>query len=452
MSLETRDRFGAPSAVAPGKRLFLAALFVSVVASAAGTEITVRDEAPPPSPTCRFVGGRWFDGERFVSASYASVNGILTDRAPDGTECRVELGDRYVIAPLGEAHIHSLNEVSAIREQIAHFMTKGVFYAMVQDSIFEIGPEIRSQVNRPDTVDVVYAQGPLVGPQYGTLQDIYQRLLDAGAFGTRKSLKELDTREIFLVEDASDLAAKWDRLVTKNRDIVKVLLAFSDQYNERRSRAGASDKPRPGIDPALLPEIVQRAHAAGLRVSTHVETAGDIEAAVQAGADIIAHLPGWRIGVAAGYAEGDLAPFRISPSVARQAARQGTVVVTTTTPKAWLSNTEESLPRWAELHASNLELLLRHGVTVALGSDDRGGLVPREVKNLAELGVIDAPALLRLATETTPRFIFPKRRIGRLAEGYEASFIALDGNPLEDLANLDKISLWVKQGHSVGGK
>jgi imidazolonepropionase-like amidohydrolase len=42
--------------------------------------------------------------------------------------------------------------------------------------------------------------------------------------------------------------------------------------------------------------------------------------------------------------------------------------------------------------------------------------------------------------------IFPKRRIGVLREGYEASFLALEGNPLEDLRNVRKIKVRFKQG------
>jgi imidazolonepropionase-like amidohydrolase len=48
--------------------------------------------------------------------------------------------------------------------------------------------------------------------------------------------------------------------------------------------------------------------------------------------------------------------------------------------------------------------------------------------------------------ETTPRSIYPGRKIGRLAEGYEASFLTLARNPLEDLGAVDSIAVRVKQG------
>jgi imidazolonepropionase-like amidohydrolase len=50
-------------------------------------------------------------------------------------------------------------------------------------------------------------------------------------------------------------------------------------------------------------------------------------------------------------------------------------------------------------------------------------------------------------TEDTPKTIFPKRKIGALKEGYEASFLALESNPLDDLTNVRKIRYRFKQGY-----
>jgi imidazolonepropionase-like amidohydrolase len=46
----------------------------------------------------------------------------------------------------------------------------------------------------------------------------------------------------------------------------------------------------------------------------------------------------------------------------------------------------------------------------------------------------------------TPRIIFPGRKIGALQEGYEASFLAPGGNPIEDLNNVNNIRLRFRQG------
>jgi hypothetical protein len=54
------------------------------------------------------------------------------------------------------------------------------------------------------------------------------------------------------------------------------------------------------------------------------------------------------------------------------------------------------------------------------------------------LGVFDNLSLLMMWSETTPGSIFPKRKLCSLREGYEASFLALEGSPLEDLLNVRK--------------
>jgi imidazolonepropionase-like amidohydrolase len=49
-------------------------------------------------------------------------------------------------------------------------------------------------------------------------------------------------------------------------------------------------------------------------------------------------------------------------------------------------------------------------------------------------------------SENTVRTIFPERRVGALSEGYEASFIAVEGNPLTDFGSVKKIKFRFKQG------
>jgi imidazolonepropionase-like amidohydrolase len=54
--------------------------------------------------------------------------------------------------------------------------------------------------------------------------------------------------------------------------------------------------------------------------------------------------------------------------------------------------------------------------------------------------------LLKMWTVTAAQTIFPRRKIGHLREGYEASFIVLRGNPLENFERVKDIQLRFKQG------
>ena len=68
---------------------------------------------------------------------------------------------------------------------------------------------------------------------------------------------------------------------------------------------------------------------------------------------------------------------------------------------------------------------------------------------LAALDVFTNAELLRARSEVTPQAIFPKRRIGRIAPGYGASFILLARNPLEDLRATGEIVRRFKQGVEI---
>jgi imidazolonepropionase-like amidohydrolase len=51
-----------------------------------------------------------------------------------------------------------------------------------------------------------------------------------------------------------------------------------------------------------------------------------------------------------------------------------------------------------------------------------------------------------LWSQSTPRAIFPSRRVGCLEDGCEASFLVLDGDPSRDLSRTGSIRLRVKDG------
>ncbi|HEU4521154.1 MAG TPA: tetratricopeptide repeat protein, partial [Thermoanaerobaculia bacterium] len=78
---------------------------------------------------------------------------------------------------------------------------------------------------------------------------------------------------------------------------------------------------------------------------------------------------------------------------------------------------------------------------------DDGRLALAEAENLLRIGAFDPATLLRLWTVDTPQAIFPARKISRLAAGWEASFLVLAANPLEDFRAVRRIATAVKQGH-----
>jgi imidazolonepropionase-like amidohydrolase len=182
--------------------------------------------------------------------------------------------------------------------------------------------------------------------------------------------------------------------------------------------------------------VFKKAHAAGFRVSTHVSNTADFHNAVVAGIDEIAHLP--------------LDTIPIAMEDAKEAARRRIVVITTCSlaenaPPAFLP--KSLLPQVLNMYKENLKRLRQAGVPLAVGSDNPMGSSIEEFLYLQKMGVLDNLTLLKMWTEATPKTIFPKRKIGAFNDGYEASFLALEGNPLDDINNVRKIKLRFKQGN-----
>jgi len=249
----------------------------------------------------------------------------------------------------------------------------------------------------------------------------------------------------YTVDNLTELDKKWPTLLSTHPDFIKTYLLYSDQYARRR------DDPRfyawKGLDPALLPEIVQKAHAAGLRVSTHIENAADFHNALVAGVDEINHMPGFRYG--ADTETHSISEFEISEADARLAARRGTYVVTTLAGSALqLAGAKRSVQD--QLNTKNLALLLRNRVRLALGSDSyRADTLP-EALYINSLHVMSNLQLINIWSSATAATIFPLRKIGKLRDGYEASFIVLNGNPVESFSAVQQIIFEVKQGQVLG--
>ncbi len=373
----------------------------------------------------RFINGLWFDGQGFQPKTVYSVDGRFAMKYQGAVDQTLDLQGKYVIPPFGEAHTHHFMVGMDYQAQMLTYLVQGIFYAKNPNSLSKLTDPIRAAFNKPTSIDVIYANGGLTGSGGHPIQ-IYDFLTERKALpGLTK--EQMPGQAYFVIDSEADLKAQWQAIKAAKPDFIKVYLEFSEEYEARKDDAKYFGQK--GLNPKLLPQIVRFAHRDGLRVSAHINTAMDFHNALQAGVDEITHLPLAKIG------EAD----------ARLAARNRITVVTTT-----LSHRKsDHVTGLAEIHRENLRLLHRLGIKLALGTDDNGKTVLSEAENLHKLGVFDSLTLLKMWTETTAQAIFPRRKIGYLKEGYEASFLALTANPLEDFLNVKKIVLRFKQGQVI---
>ena len=394
----------------------------------------------PASRTIELRNGRWFDGEKFVDRTMYSVDGYFSANRPARVDTVIDLHQGYVVPPFGEAHNHNIDAstAAAARTIVDRYLRDGVFYAQNPANVLRARAGLVGFINVPTGIDVTFSNAALTGPG-GHPLGLYLRNLSRGAMLPTDS--NSTSGFVWTIADRADLEAKWPQILASHPDFIKTMLLYSEEYERRKSDTAFFNWR--GLNPALLPEIARRAHAAGLRVMTHIETAGDFHNALVAGVDEIGHTPGFRGNEKTELP--DFTPFLITDSDAELAAKRGVFVVTTLGGPAGLTDTILRA-RFARLDSLNLAMMKKHHVKIVVGSDSYRTTSVPEAMWISTLGVLSNAELLRAWTETTARAIFPGRKIGALAPGYEASLVVLAADPITDFDNVKRITLRMKQG------
>jgi imidazolonepropionase-like amidohydrolase len=397
----------------------------------------------PRAPVIALRNGHWWSGSTFEDRVMYVVGGVFSAAPPPHVDSTIDLHSGWVVPPFADAHNHNVEYTNPARTDalLAMYVREGVFYDQNPDNLARSRPGLAGRVNVPAGVDVAFANGGLTATG-GHPTGLFLRNLGLGIF-TRA---DGDGGMLWYIDSLPDLDRKWPAILEQRPDFIKTFLLHSEEYRRRRNDSTYFNWR--GLDPALLPEIVRRAHLAGLRVMSHIETAADFHNALAAGVDEIGHIPGFR-----GDEDGRLknaAPYIIADSDAALAARRRVAVITTLgVATRYASDGPDSLLRrqFDSLNAANLRTLKRRKVWLAVGSDAYRTTAVPEAMYLQSLGVLSNAELLDVWTRATPQAIFPARKIGELREGFEATFLVLAGNPLLDFTNTTRIVLRMKQGY-----
>jgi imidazolonepropionase-like amidohydrolase len=398
----------------------------------------------PSLGTYAFEQARWFDGADFRSGTLYSVKGTVTFERPASVDKTVDLSGRYIVPPFAEAHNHNVEPRPDIAEVVRRYLNDGIFYVKIPNNPPRARAALAAHVNQRDSIDVAFANGGLTASG-GHPIPLAQRNLERSG----RTEDWAEGRFYFAIDRIEDLELKWAQVLASKPDFIKVYLQYSEEYEQRRGNPAFTD--RSALNPAILRLIVERAHAAGLPVSCHVETAADFRNAVAAGVDEINHMPGLKP-ERNDWTNVQLERYRITKADAALAARSGTVVVTTIATaiaRIVKANAGEAFREWRDLLIWNLSILKEAGIALAVGSDRYSDTALVEALALAGLGVFSAGELLRMWCDTSARTIFPTRRIGALREGYEASFLVLTGNPIADFNGVRGIQHRFKQGEFI---
>jgi imidazolonepropionase-like amidohydrolase len=188
--------------------------------------------------------------------------------------------------------------------------------------------------------------------------------------------------------------------------------------------------------------VVETAHTLGMKVAAHAHGKQAIDRAIALGVDSIEH---GTYGDSASYslykAHGAyLVPTLLIGQAVAEVAREHPEQLPPSSAKKAL----ETVPHMFK----NLGDAYRAGVKIAFGTDQ--GLVPhgqnaREFALMVKAGM-PAMAAIKAATSSAADLIGDSHDIGSVAPGHYADIVAVKGNPLTDITELEHVQFVMKGG------
>ena len=220
-------------------------------------------------------------------------------------------------------------------------------------------------------------------------------------------------------------------------------------YSDHGVYEGTPDRPVRSIvnfTAAEAAAMVDEAHRLGVKVSAHANGWDGIDAALRAGVDSIEHGQG---------ITDDLADRMVKQKVAwcpTMMAYQYSAKKLGADPRGWM----------IAIHKAAVARAFKRGVRIAFGTD--GGAFPwsmnpaAEAKLMADAGM-PPMSVIRSLTSVAAALLDPlckpgsktcaKSDLGELAPGKHADLVAVAGDPLKDLAELERVTFVMKAGAVV---
>lgn len=387
------------------------------------------------TPNYEFRNGSWFNGNNFIPTTWYSVGGILSKKAPAKIDSVIDLDGRWVIPPLGDAFCSSVADNPSASQQLGFYMEEGIFYLQILGNTQEGRHIVEPQMGKTTTPDGVFANGAVtctLGYPFlkyeGPAQGIRNPQQLAEQYAQLKEGRKMLGDGYWFVDSKTDVDKYWDKIKAANPGVLSIYLLDA---------ANSGGKETKGLTAEAAKAVVKKAHKSKIRVFAHVETADDLRLGLQLGVDGFANLPGsnWD-------GSGDAGRYELNDQDWKKLAKKKTPVI----PLFSHAQTVTPRPGAQTQQAKLLKQMLDNGVNVIAGSDDQQRTIRGEVNYWFQFGDLNYAQAIQILCTNTPQAIFPNRKIGRFEDGYEASFLVLSDNPLQNLLKIRAIAYKVKNG------
>jgi cytosine/adenosine deaminase-related metal-dependent hydrolase len=340
-----------------------------------------------------------WNGAGYEKRSLAIKDGKFIAPAAEATG--MDASFLYLTPPFADAHNHRIDAANPGDPVHAQALAQGIYYAFNPNNIRADGPTL---TGRAGLVDLQSAGGGLTRPG-GHPQPLYEGLAAGGILGSLTAA-DLPGKAFHIVATPDEARAAVAKVKANRAAVIKLYLLDHD-------KPGGGD----GLSAENFAAAVAEAKRLGLMPIVHVESAADVRLATAAKVHALVHLP-YLIDTGR-----DLADLLLTAEDAAALAANGIAVVPTVT----LSHTTydgEKLAAIQSVQRHNLKLLKDAGVRIGLGADRWTLNLHDELAFMRALAIFDGNDMINMATANGAYIAFPERRIGRIAEGYEASFLA----------------------------
>jgi imidazolonepropionase-like amidohydrolase len=382
-----------------------------------------------------FRNGQWFNGNDFTTATWYVSNGFFSKKAPSKIDSVVDLTNRWVVPPFGDAHCSSIADNPNAANVLSQYMGEGVFYLQILGNTQEGRTTTGALVDKPMTPDAIYSNGAItcsLGYPFVEYEGPANGIKNPTQWGQRYDQIKLTRKSLgdgyWFVDNKTALDANWEKIKAQKPSVISIYLL------DVLENGGKEGK---GLSAEMAKLVLKKAHKAGLRVFAHIETAEDLRLGFKLGVDGFANLP-----INKWDGTGDGSKYALTDDDLQKLAKKKTPVVTLFSHSQLMSAQNNV----KDANAKLLQRLFENNVNLVIGSDDGQRTIRAELNYWFSLGSMDSRQVLKVLCENTPKAIFPKRKIGKIEDGYEASFLVLNDNPMQNILKTRVAAFKVKKG------